>query len=497
MTETVTAKMASQIDTTVQLSQRTIQNLFGTSSESEAELSQTAVARAFDMPQDGLLLDESQMEEAAAGLQLLSGASGVESDEEEVTNRTPNLPKEEKDVNFVPDTENASLYESFGSDESDSVAVEEDLENPSRSENEVDEDVISDSDAVQMDKAFIDSLQLGGRTSDRSANRKREDALRAMEWTEVSSVYEADMEAFPRLGTDEARPVSELRKLCHSPILTFFYFMPKSLWVNINHETNLYGLQQVDRRAQAIQARQAKKADRRMDTLKNIRRRLKAKAAYQPHEILHVVGLLVARMLCPQKSFAAHWSMVEDGAIPAGNFGRFMSRNRCQDILRDLHFVDNQGERNRDKMWKLRPVITKVQQRFLEGWTLPAVFSFDEGVLPATSKIPECLCQINLTGQRTVTGKFVNVVTYSIFEMYAGKRNMENTDTSFDHKTGAAAVVRNLKLVLGERDRKRWHAVVVDRYYSSVLLAIELLNMKVYVVGTIMVNRLGLDKRLK
>ncbi|POM65763.1 Hypothetical protein PHPALM_18475, partial [Phytophthora palmivora] len=39
--------------------------------------------------------------------------------------------------------------------------------------------------------------------------------------------------------------------------------------------------------------------------------------------------------------------------------------------------------------------------------------------------------------------------------------------------------------------------VVVDRFYSSVLLAIELLSMGVYVLGTIMADRLGYDKRVK
>ncbi|ETO68069.1 hypothetical protein F444_15063 [Phytophthora nicotianae P1976] len=31
-------------------------------------------------------------------------------------------------------------------------------------------------------------------------------------------------------------------------------------------------------------------------------------------------------------------------------------------------------------MWKLRPVVDILQQRFQSGWTLPAVFSFDEGI---------------------------------------------------------------------------------------------------------------------
>jgi hypothetical protein len=56
--------------------------------------------------------------------------------------------------------------------------------------------------------------------------------------------------------------------------------------------------------------------------------------------------------------------------------------------------------------------------------------------------------------------------------------------------------LRNLKLVL-EPNRLPWQAVVIDRLYSSVLLAVELLDMNVYVIGTIMMNRLGNDKNVK
>ncbi|KAL3657189.1 hypothetical protein V7S43_019102 [Phytophthora oleae] len=344
-----------------------------------------------------------------------------------------------------------------------------------------------------MDETFIASLQLDADALDRRSLQQREDALRGMQWTSVSSSFESDAAAYSGLGQEHAQPVGELRKLCHSPLLRFFYFMLKSMWVMINQETNVYSLQQVDRRAQAIQSRQAKQADRRQETLKNIRRRLRAKPAYQTHEVLHVVGLLVARMLCPQKRFPAHWSMVEDGAVPAGNFGRFMARNRCQDILRDLHFVDNQGERNRDKLWKLRPVISRVQQRFLVGWSLPTVFSFNEGVLPATSKRNTTRMFMPDKPHRNGTKMFMTCDSRTAychrFEMYAGKRHTEEVgSSSFDHKRGTAAVVRNLKLIRGESDRQRWHAVVIDRYYSSILLAIELLKMNVYVVGTIMVN---------
>ncbi|RAW26031.1 hypothetical protein PC110_g17567 [Phytophthora cactorum] len=42
-----------------------------------------------------------------------------------------------------------------------------------------------------------------------------------------------------------------------------------------------------------------------------------------------------------------------------------------------------------------------------------------------------------------------------------------------------------------------WHAVVIDRFYSSTLLAIELLGMNVHTIGTIMTNRIGNDANAK
>eukprot|EP00644_Phytophthora_capsici_P005559 jgi/Phyca11/98299/e_gw1.2.1173.1 len=69
---------ASQIDTSTHLSQNTMNELFGTPSDAEDDLSQGAVTRAFDMSQSDPQLEDSQ--EAAASLQLLSEASGRESD---------------------------------------------------------------------------------------------------------------------------------------------------------------------------------------------------------------------------------------------------------------------------------------------------------------------------------------------------------------------------------------------------------------------------------
>ncbi|KAG6580255.1 uncharacterized protein IUM83_19307 [Phytophthora cinnamomi] len=67
----------SQIDTSVMLSQNTVDQIFGPGSDaSEAELSQNAVARAFDLSQRDFHVDEEQRD-AACQFALAVGGVGA------------------------------------------------------------------------------------------------------------------------------------------------------------------------------------------------------------------------------------------------------------------------------------------------------------------------------------------------------------------------------------------------------------------------------------
>ncbi|KAL3656217.1 hypothetical protein V7S43_019113 [Phytophthora oleae] len=316
----------SQIDTSAQLSQKILDDLFGASSDSDIDLSQAAVAKAFDLSPSDLRAGELHRD-AAASLQLLSEASGADSEvapEDFAAAPTDRVlrPRDnvKKDVNFVPDDEDIEAYESFSSGDSGGEDFDDGGEDTvGSSATGGGEDVVSDNDAVEMDEAFVISLQVGNEALSKSAAQQRAGVLRGMVWIPATSVYEENVPAYPGLNMEDAQPTIELRSICHSPPLTFFYFLPKSLWVTINTETNRYSLQQVDRRAQGILARQVDRPRENRETLVQIRRRLKASPAYQTHEILHVIGLLIARMLCPQKRrFSAHWSMSVDGLFLLG-----------------------------------------------------------------------------------------------------------------------------------------------------------------------------------
>ncbi|ETI38981.1 hypothetical protein F443_15376 [Phytophthora nicotianae P1569] len=106
------------------------------------------------------------------------------------------------------------------------------------------------------------------------------------------------------------------------------------------------------------------------------------------------------------------------------------------EITRNLHFNNNQNPRAKtDRAWKIRSVVTMLQQTFVESYIPPAELSFDEAMLPSRS-------------------------SYNRTRMFIKDK---------PHK---------------------W----VDRFYTSIVLAVQLLIMGFYTIGTIMTNRRGFCK---
>lgn len=73
---------------------------------------------------------------------------------------------------------------------------------------------------------------------------------------------------------------------------------------------------------------------------------------------------------------------------------------------------------------------------------------------------------------------------------------MQDSSTPSDEKSGPAAVVRNLRQVFGVNGPTERRLIVTDRFYTSVVLAMQLLTMNFYSLGTIMTNRKGLCKAI-
>ena len=287
------------------------------------------------------------------------------------------------------------------------------------------------------------------------------------------------------------------------PIDVFFFFMPKKLWRDIATETNRYERQTRNDRVEDAKTRSNKLPPRLAEAyLARERKRIEGIDKIQPCEILHVIGLLVARSLCPLRlGIEQHWKSVSRGAIPAGTWSTYMPRQRFRDILRFMHFSNNEDPRSKqDRAWKIRPVIDTLQDRFARGMTLGRWVAFDEMVIPSRSSRNGIRIYLKNKPHKYGTKLFAVCCGETKYcariDVYCGARqNSKYVDTL----AGPAAVVRNLKALWPEQaiDRSQKRVIITDREYTCFALTNRLLNMGFYNVGTVQPSRLGFPKVLK
>ncbi|OWZ14699.1 hypothetical protein PHMEG_00011787 [Phytophthora megakarya] len=221
----------------------------------------------------------------------------------------------------------------------------------------------------------------------------------------------------------------------------------------------------------------------------------------QPHEVLHVLGLLMARMLNPhRRRFRDHWGSTVKGTIPRDTFSYFMARNRFEHIMANLHFTNNADVRAAtDRAWKIRSVVETLQHTFPAGYKTPPVISFDEGILPSKNRNNPIRQYMKAKPHKWGTNLFLTccattaycvrqVSTWVLRDSYIF---WLKTQQSVDPNTGPAAAIRNLESSLSEQQGDVYPLVVTDRFYTSVQLAYQLLSRNIYSIGTIMGDKVG------
>ncbi|ETL29119.1 hypothetical protein L916_17639 [Phytophthora nicotianae] len=223
---------------------------------------------------------------------------------------------------------------------------------------------------------------------------------------------------YPGLYRGGYGPTEAVLEAVDSPLSLFFFFTPRRLWRRIATESNRYH--------QHLNERETKKHMK-----------------ITPEDVVHCIGLLIARMLCPHKRrFAEHWATKPVGAVPKGTFGSYKGKSRFECIMQNLHFTVNTDARaETDRVWKIGSFCGTDQHA-------------DE--LGGDPHIP----------------------------------------ISPDPNSGPAAVIRNLEAVLPGQEEGVYHTVVTDRFYTSIQLAMQLLARNVYTVGTIQTNKKGFPSNL-
>ncbi|KAE9157505.1 hypothetical protein PF005_g32804, partial [Phytophthora fragariae] len=208
---------------------------------------------------------------------------------------------------------------------------------------QADDEDESVSDAVEDPQTVVDSYDIGVQSEsdieDESNQFQQDDdamgEIGASGWNVYDEHHSGDVQLdwSSDLYDGDHRPTRSAEAYARSPLGLLFYFLPKQLWFRMADETETYHMECIStdaekRRAKQLDA-QVKHLNKTVLPLEVLEAQLKKTKPIQAHEILQVVGLLIARSLCSHMDgLEKHWQTDEDGAIPRGTFNRFITRDR-------------------------------------------------------------------------------------------------------------------------------------------------------------------------
>ena len=219
-------------------------------------------------------------------------------------------------------------------------------------------------------------------------------------------------------------------------------------------------------------------------------------------EMYKFFGLLFLTGLVKKPQIAQYWST--DPLYTTPLFGKIMTRNRFQLLLSMLHYNDNsQAPRttdpNRDRLYKIRPVLDHLFERFQAVYGLSRDIAIDESLLLWKGRL---LFKQYLPLKRSRFG----IKLYKLCESYTGYtyrfRVYPGKDSTLEFPTGVpqppADFMATEKIV--------WHLVMpllnlghhlyVDNFYTSIPLFKYLFAAGTCACGTIRANRKGYPQQL-
>ncbi|POM66722.1 Hypothetical protein PHPALM_17369 [Phytophthora palmivora] len=330
-----------------------------------------------------------------------------------------------------------------------------------------------------------------------------DDAMRGLSWRifDQARSYELKLTGATDFYNGLYGVTKSAAAFAKSPLGMFFYFLPKVLWLHIADKSNEYRLGRIPVDAEKIRMKQldaqAKDPSKRVQPLADITSQLERVKPIKPHEVLHVIGLLVARTLCSHTDgLEKHWGTREDGAVPRGTFGRYMKRERFRIITRYLQFASKPtGLSARDKAWRVRPIIQAVEKTFRRGYRLGARVSFDEGTIPNRSQFNPIRVYNKDKPHKYGTKCYMTCCAETGYcarvEVYLGAVEDKKKAKGVAQK----AVIRNVAKVF--HGQQRQGLIIADNFYTSCALALRLRDMGFYYVGTHRNDRLGWPKSLE
>ena len=251
--------------------------------------------------------------------------------------------------------------------------------------------------------------------------------------------------------------------LSASPIEIFTHFVTEELMTTIVNQSNLY-------------ASQVMTAEQYEEWVKISIQDLKA-----------YLGFYILMSLNHLPAIEDYWKV--DPCFHYHPVADRISRSRFREITKFLHFADNtqlpkRGETNYDRLGKVRQIMTYFSKKFFEKYEPNCEQAIDEAMIPfqGRSSIKQYMPMKPVKrGFKVWVRADSHNGYFSEFSVYEGRS--ESALTLQD--TLGARVVKSLsKNIVG-----KYHHLFIDNFFTSPSLVDDLLKDKIYVCGTVRVNR--------
>lgn len=278
----------------------------------------------------------------------------------------------------------------------------------------------------------------------------------SLHWHSKTDVRTERPESLGCVGANESNFIQ-----CNTPTDVFMVFMDVII-DDLVYQTNLYGTQN----------------DRTLKITKD--------------EMLVFFGINFFMGYHELPAWKDYWSSSPDLGVKFVSDA--MSRNTFQKILQNLHCNDNTSlpSNNKDKLFKLRPIIDKLNTSFRNHYFGTRQLSVDESMVKFKGR--STLKQYNPMKPIKRGYKIWSMADQNgymlAFKIYQGKEESINPEFS------SLGLGERVVLELTKSVWNQYREIYFDNFFSSTKLLQQLKLQKTLACGTVRINRKGLPKKM-
>lgn len=179
------------------------------------------------------------------------------------------------------------------------------------------------------------------------------------------------------------------------------------------------------------------------------------------------------------------------------NYGLVIKRTKFAMINSFLHLNDNETQDKQDKLYKIRPLIVYLNDKFMKYYEIGNSLSIDEGMIKFNGLV-SFKQYIKIKPVKYGVKAFLIADSFNYYchkiLIYSGNIKNEFTKGSIPEECKDFSVTEQLVLFLCNEVFGKNKIVYMDNYYTTVRLAKYFTTKKTGLIGTIRRNRIKLDK---